>query len=142
MISYTDGTTGVLDFSIRADFSQILAVLLGLFLFGVLYNLWVEYLINRKYVEGYMSLVVAGGVGLTLIGLAILSWQLTVMAILGFTASGIPMIIGSFVRYIRMRARDQQSLLESVQLRSQKSYPHGLVFDKQSDLEEYVERCR
>lgn len=142
MISYTDGTTGVLDFSIRADFSQILAVLLGLFLFGVLYNLWVEYLINRKYVEGYMSLVVAGGVGLTLIGLAILSWQLTVMAILGFTASGIPMIIGSFVRYIRMRARDQQSLLESVQLRSQKHYPHGLVFDNPRDLDAYVEQCR
>lgn len=142
MISYTDLTTGMFNFSIRADFSSILAVLLGLILFGVLYNLWVEYLINRKYVEGYMSFVVAGGVAITLVFLAILSWQLAIMVLLGFAASGIPMIIGSISRYIRLRARDQQSMLESLQLRSQKSYPHGLVVDHQSDLDLYVEQRR
>lgn len=142
MISYTDGTTGNLNFVIRADFSSILAVLLGLILFGVLYNLFVEYLINRKYVEGYMSLVVAGGVAMTLIGLAILSWELAAMVLLGFAASGTPMIIGSIVRYIRLRARDQQSILEDIQRLSQKNYPYGLVFDNPKDLDAYVEQLR
>lgn len=142
MISYTDGTTGILNFVIRLDFSSILATLLALLLFGVIFNMFVEYLITHKYVEGYMSLVVALGSGITLLGLAILSWQLAFLAILGFAASGIPMIIGSITRYIRLRSRDQQSMLESLQLRSQKNYPHGLVFDSPSDLDKYVEQCR
>jgi hypothetical protein len=107
MISYSDSTSKVLEISIRLDFGSILAVMLALVLFGILYNFLVDWLSSRKYAEGYMSLLVAFGVLGTMIGIALISWPVAVLCLLTFSASGLPMIVGSIARYMRKRAAEQ-----------------------------------
>ena len=106
-ISYSDCTTKVLEFAIRLDFSLILAVLLGLILFGIGYNFLVDWMSSKKYAEGYMSLLVAFGVFGTLVGLSFISWPIAILCLAGFVASGLPMIVGSIARYMRKRAHEQ-----------------------------------
>jgi ACR3 family arsenite efflux pump ArsB len=72
-------------------------------MYGIAFNYFVDQLNGRK--DGYLSLLVAAGVGVTLIGVAIISWQAAVLVLACFTASGIPMIIGEISRNIQMREK-------------------------------------
>ncbi len=97
---------------IRLDFGVILAVFLALTLFGIGYNALVAWLERNRYTEGYLSLIVALGVLITLLGVAILSLPSALLALLAFTATGMPMIIGSIARYITRRAQARRTLIE------------------------------
>lgn len=96
----------------RIDFGTIAAVYLGLLLFGILYNQVVEWLERRGYTEGYMSLIVAFGVAMTLAGVSMLSIQAALITLGAFAASGVPMIAGSIIRYVRKREAAQKAILE------------------------------
>jgi len=90
-------------FEIRADLGLIAAVLAGLLWVGTLYNQLVSWAQRRGYAEGYTSLLVVGGVLLTLAGLAILSIGAAALALAVFVASGTPMVVGSICRYVQRR---------------------------------------
>ena len=85
------------------DWKLIGSVLFGLFMFGCSFNALVDYLKDRS--DGYLAMLVTAGVGITLIGAAIISWQAAVLLLACFAASGIPMIIGEIARSIQMREK-------------------------------------
>jgi hypothetical protein len=97
------------------NFGSILAVFFGLVLFGVGYNAFVEWAERRGYTEGFVSLLVACGVFVTLGGIAIISWQAALLALIGFIASGTPMIVGSIWRYLRAREEAKRAILEEIE---------------------------
>jgi ACR3 family arsenite efflux pump ArsB len=72
-------------------------------MFGWAFNYFVGSLEDRK--DGYLAMLVAAGVGITLIGAAIISWQAAALVLACFVASGIPMIIGEITRSIQKRER-------------------------------------
>ena len=114
MISYIENTSRILEFEIKLDFGLFLAVFVGLLLFGLLYNQFVGWLERMGYAEGYMGLIVCSGVLVTLGGVALISVPAALIALFGFCCSGIPMIIGSIIRYARKRERVQQLISQSV----------------------------
>jgi len=77
------------------------AVLFGLTMFGLAYNVWIGWLGDRK--EGYTALLVMIGVAVTLIGVAIISWQSALLVLGAFAASGTPMIAGDIYRAVKAR---------------------------------------
>lgn len=83
------------------DWRLIGTVLFALVMFGAAYNALMARLGDDK--EGYTALFVALGVGVTITGVAIVSWHAALLALASFAASGSPMIIGSVYRYIRKR---------------------------------------
>lgn len=108
MISQIESTSNIYELTIRLDFGLIMAVLLGLILFGIVYNLAVDFLASRRYSEGFMSILVALGVFCTLVGISFISWPMAMIALLCFAASGLPMMVGSIARYVRKRAKEQE----------------------------------
>lgn len=101
-------------FEIRLDLGIVSAVLLGLLLFGIGYNAFVAWLGHRNYTEGFLSLIVATGVFVTLVGVAVLSIEAALLTLGAFIASGTPMIVGSIVRYIQKRESAKKALIEEV----------------------------
>ena len=85
------------------DWRLIGSVMFGLFMFGLSYNFFVGSLEERK--NGYLAMLVAAGVGMTLIGVAIVSWQAAVLVLACFAASGMPMIVGEISRSIQLREK-------------------------------------
>ncbi|MCK4826166.1 hypothetical protein KA005_61045 [bacterium] len=85
------------------DWKLLGTILFALFWFGCAFNAFVDFLRDRS--DGYLSMLVAVGVGITLIGVAIISWQAAVLVLVCFTASGIPMIIGEIARSISKREK-------------------------------------
>jgi len=98
----------------RLDYGVITAVLLGLLLFGIGYNSLVAWLERRGYAEGFLSLIVAFGVAMTLAGVSILSIPAALLTLLAFIATGTPMIIGSIVRYIHRREATKRAIVEEI----------------------------
>lgn len=97
--------------AIGSDSGTILAVFLGLVIFGIIYNELVAWMERRGYTEGFLSLIVALGVFVTLVGVAVVSIPAALITLGAFIASGSPMIIGSIVRYVRKREEDRQALI-------------------------------
>jgi hypothetical protein len=89
--------------SFAIDWRLIGSVLFGLFFAGVAYNFFVDKLDERKV--GYLAPLVVGGVILTLIGMAFVSWQSALLALACFVVTGTPMYIGEAVRNIRKREK-------------------------------------
>jgi hypothetical protein len=94
--------------------SGVIPVLLGLFLFGIGYNVLVSWLIHHGYDEGYMWAIVAGGVAITLAGVAIIAPMAALLALLAFTASGLPMAVGAWWRHVRSRKAAQERVRSEV----------------------------
>lgn len=92
------------------DWRLIGAIWGGLFFFGLSFNALVHALGSRH--DGYTSLLVAGGVLITLLGLALVSWQCALLALAMFAASGTPMIVGEVYRAIRKREEVLKALRE------------------------------
>jgi len=77
-----------------------------LVVFGLLYNLLVEYVQSQlPQQHGVTAWLVAGGVLITLVGLYMLTDMRTfLLAVLCFACSGIPMIAGSMGRFFKKRS--------------------------------------
>jgi hypothetical protein len=95
---------------INLDFSLVLAVFAMELLFGVFYNLLIAWWIREKFLEGYASVAVAGGVLVTVGMTAIFSWQFALLVLGAFCFSGLPVGLGSIWRYVQARQRDQQAM--------------------------------
>lgn len=78
--------------------------------FGFAYNGLVDYLERRKYHEGFLSLIVAAGVVVTLVGVALVDWRSALLALGAFVCSGTPMMVGSIKRYVLRREAEQRAL--------------------------------
>ncbi|MEM4202489.1 MAG: hypothetical protein QXS54_00320 [Candidatus Methanomethylicaceae archaeon] len=104
---------------IRLDYGVISAVFLGLFLFGVGYNAFVAWLERKGYTEGFLSLIVAFGVAMTLVGVAILNVQTALLTLLAFIFSGTPMILGSIARYLKARENMIKAIIAEVKKHDQ-----------------------
>lgn len=89
--------------------SGLFPVLLGLFVFGMGYNLVVAWLIHHGYDEGYVWVLVIGGVAITLVGLAILDLLAALLALATFASSGLPMAVGAWWRHVRVRQAAQEA---------------------------------
>ncbi len=77
--------------------SAVVNILLVLFIFGFLYNRWIESL--GAHGEGWSWLQVVGGVFVTLVGTGLLDlfldWNAFFVGFLAFAASGAPMAYGA-----------------------------------------------
>lgn len=91
-----------------ANWAVIGLVLLALCLFGMIFATFVWFLGRRK--EGYTAFLVAGGVLVTLAGVAVIDWRAAVLTLACFTASGTPMIIGSVAQYVWKREQEQLAI--------------------------------
>lgn len=78
-------------------------ILFILLFFGTLYAVFVNLFFDQ--LQGYMSLMVVGGVLVTLGFSAFIFWPAAVLLLICFSASGLPMIIGDIVKAIRKRER-------------------------------------
>src|SRR5690554_1398126 len=84
-------------------FAVILAALL---MFGLWFNSYVERRVESADGEQPFTWVwVVTGTLVTLIGLAIINWQAALLALICFTASGVPMIVGSINRHERRQEK-------------------------------------
>jgi hypothetical protein len=84
--------------------------LIALFAISVGFNWLVDVAERRGWEEGYVSFFVVLGVGYTVTGAAIgglISWQDYQYLVLTFVASGLPMIVGSVWRYVKMRETER-----------------------------------
>lgn len=92
----------------------MITVLIGLVLFGVLYNALVDRLRLQGYVEPYTALWVTGGVLITILGIHVLDSfsdePAAVLALMAFTASGTPMIIGDIHRFATAFQAEKEGL--------------------------------
>jgi UDP-N-acetylmuramyl pentapeptide phosphotransferase/UDP-N-acetylglucosamine-1-phosphate transferase len=88
-------------------------VLIGLFLFGILYNQLVVWMERQHRDHGYTSILVVGGVAVTLAGMGIIDLWVDVNAFLlglaAFAASGCAMVIGSIFRHLEQQGRADQA---------------------------------
>ena len=96
------------------DWGIIWAVYLSLLLIGIFYNLLVAWLEKNSYSEGYVSVLVVIGVGITLAGVAVIDFDTTVIVAMAFIFSGFPMIVGSIWRYMERRKNEMQSIVNEV----------------------------
>ena len=94
--------------------SSAFQVLSALFIFGVSYNAVVAWLIHHGYDEGYTWALVTVGVAGTLLGIAIVNPDAALLALCCFSASGLPMAIGSWWRHVQARKAGQQAQRNAV----------------------------
>ena len=99
--------------NIQPQFSLVIAVYLGLFVFGLGYNLAVSEFERKKFLEGFVSLAVVLGVLVTLGGVAVISWRAALLALGAFAASGAPMVAGSIWRYVQARGEAQRDVRQA-----------------------------
>ena len=97
------------------QYEGIIAVYLALVLFGVLFNSIISYAERRTWLHGYVSLAVAGGVLITLAGVAIIDYRAALISLGAFIASGIPMMLGSVYRHVREREEELERLRRAIQ---------------------------
>jgi membrane protein DedA with SNARE-associated domain len=84
---------------------KLKGVLLTLFVFGIVYNWVVGWLERKGYDRGYTALLVVLGVGVTVaLSGFLIGMQATLLVTACFVASGLPMIVGSIVRYVDTRS--------------------------------------
>jgi hypothetical protein len=123
----------MVEMMIRVDYGTILGVLAILFVFGIAYNWAVGQANRRGWSEGYMSLLVSMGCGMTLFGAAFISLPAAGIVLLCFMASGLPMIAGDISRYIRTRDAEKRSIVEGVKRHlgspevKHDNYPEGMA---------------
>jgi hypothetical protein len=90
-----------------AEIGLILAVL---FICGLGYNALVAHAERRSWTRGYLALFVAGGVLITLAGVAVWNWRAAVITLCAFCASGAPMLIGSVYRNMIEREAELEAM--------------------------------
>ena len=99
-----------MEFTFRVDIGLISGVLLGLVLFGLGFNALTSWAEQKGYMDGFTSLFVALGVLMTLAPFALVNPIFALLVLAGFFASGLPMIVGSIVRYIKRREQTRKEI--------------------------------
>lgn len=101
----------------KVESQLLVAVLGGLALFGLGYNRWVAKREAQGHDRGYLSLIVALGVAVTIAGYALLVASLAqaLLLLACFVASGTPMIIGSIRRYVKAREAEYRAAQREAQ---------------------------
>lgn len=95
-------------FDLGYDPVRIWALIGVLFAFGFLYNAFTAWLERESYDEGYTSILVVGGVGVTLLVYGIIiDFHEALRMFLAFAASGFWMVVGSTWRAMKARRRAQ-----------------------------------
>ena len=93
---------------------ELAMAFLGLLLFGVSYNLLVEYF--QKRTQRYTAELVVGGVIVTVLASAFLiGWENALIVLVCFVASGLPMIVGSWMRTARDEEHAKKIAQDSLQ---------------------------
>ena len=82
-------------------------VAVSLFAFGVGFNQLVTWLEYEDWEEGATALLVVVGVGYTICMISVLIGHFDTM-LWCFAASGTPMAVGSWIRYVQQRARERK----------------------------------
>ena len=86
--------------------------------FGYFYNHWVAGLESDGRDEGITALLVVGGVAATLLGIGALDvyvdWNAGIIGLVCFTASGLPMVVGSLSRYAKLREQQIKTTLGEI----------------------------
>ena len=83
--------------------------------FGVAFNWFMAVSERRGWSEGYLSLYAAVGVAVTLaVILPVLGWRNAALVAGAFTASGLPMAVGSIIRTIEARRREERAIIEAL----------------------------
>jgi MFS family permease len=92
-------------------------MVLSLLIFGYLYDRFVGWLERRPHGhQGFTALLVMLGVAVTVTAtLPLIGLEDYLVLVVAFLASGIPMITGSIVRYMRERDRQSEQLLGEVE---------------------------
>jgi hypothetical protein len=86
-----------------------------LFVFGIIYNHIVTQLERRHHNDGYTSLLVIAGSGVTIAAAGLLtSLQNALWTLACFSASGLPMTIGSIARHCHRRERANHILADQI----------------------------
>lgn len=97
-------------------FLGTVSILITLFIFGYLYNQWIEKIGNK--IEGFVWLSVVFGVAVTqaFVGAldVILGWNAFFLGILAYCASGAWMVIGAIIRHIDDRDRARKAASDVV----------------------------
>jgi hypothetical protein len=78
-------------------------VFVGLFLFGIGYNILVSWMEKKGFEEGFTAILVVFEVAITGCGVATICWNAAILVLEAFTASGTLMVIGSSWRYVHRR---------------------------------------
>ena len=91
------------------DSALILSLSCTLLMFGIAYNFIVSWLEENGYLEGFVSLAVAIGVGVTAAVMAAIDWRAAVLMLWLFLCSGAAMVIGSIWRYVKKRKAGQDA---------------------------------
>lgn len=92
---------------IGIDPKSLIITLIALLVFGIAYNALVARIGSRRH-RGFTSLLVAAGVMVTLLGVAALDLQASLITAIAFVASGTPMILGSIIRYVKAREAEEE----------------------------------
>lgn len=92
------------------NLGTVTAMYFGLMIFGIIFNQITEWSIKHGYAQGYLSLIVAFGVGVTVLATAVISPVFALITLGAFAASGMPMIAGSIWRHVRERERELEAL--------------------------------
>lgn len=104
---------------IGIESERIMAVIGGLFFFGLSYAALVNALHTRGYSEGYTAFLVVFGVLITLAMSTLLHHQDPlidlVMELSCFAASGLPMIGNDWLRHVQARKAEQDYLAHANQ---------------------------
>lgn len=88
-------------------FGLIFALLV---IFGFAYNWLTAHLERQGNERGYVSFLVVGGVAITVaLSSFVIGMTNALIVAAFFVASGLPMIIGSMMRYAKSRKRDEQT---------------------------------
>lgn len=89
------------------------SVLMGLFLFGVVYDQVVSWLERTNRQRGFVSLLVVAGVAVTVgASIPLIGLQHAEMLLALFAASGLPMVSGSIWRHMQRRAAEEAQAQE------------------------------
>ena len=92
------------DCLLSVHYGHLIGVLALLFLTSVIYAIALEWSERRwGFVSAYTWLTVVIGVAYTLAGLALLSWQASVVALVVFGASSLPIIARSIINDVVQR---------------------------------------
>jgi hypothetical protein len=92
--------------------AETLVIVMGLVVFGVGYNAFVAYLERQPGGhEGFTGLLVVVGVAVTVLMLwPLIGAEAVCRLMVGFAASGAPMVAGSVRRYMHKRAQEIEEL--------------------------------
>jgi hypothetical protein len=102
----------MMELTLTLDVDRLIALALGLMMFGIGFNAFVEWLERRPLGHhGYTAFLVVIGVAVTVLASwPIIGFKAVLTLIVAFLASGIPMVVGSIARYMRERDADAEAL--------------------------------